>query len=137
MRSSPALLLRSFLHIFGGGSSGSSGAAAEESGAQPGLYFVPTARLGGNALDRQKAAKEAQREAVRLGDAAPPPMPPMDSMPEKIPGFRSPRASPKAGGSVAKRMAEAKAKFEALMKSENSEEKQELIEMLGAWAFLL
>ena len=33
----------------------------------------------------------------------------------------------------AKRMAEAKAKFEALMKSENSEEKQELIEMLGAW----
>ncbi len=72
----------------------------EESGAQPGLYFVPTARLGGNALDKQKAAKEAQREAVRLGDAAPPPMPPMDSMPEKISGFRSPRASPKAGGSV-------------------------------------
>jgi len=32
-----------------------------------------------------------------------------------------------------KRLAEAKARFEALMKSENSEEKQELIEMLGTW----
>lgn len=31
----------------------------------------------------------------------------------------------------AKRMAEAQAKFEALMKSENSEERAELIEMLG------
>ena len=66
----------------------------ETSGAQGGLYFNPTARLGGNLLDSAKARLEEMRASVKLGDAAPAPLPPLDSMPKGVTGFRSPRNSP-------------------------------------------
>ena len=72
----------------------------ETSGAQEGLYFVPTARLGGNQLDSVKAKLEAQRESVRLGDAAPPPEPEVEVMPLHITGFRSPSSSLKSSTSA-------------------------------------
>jgi len=63
----------------------------EESGAQDGLYFVPTARLGTNAIDSVREARKKLKESVKLGEYAAPMLPPMDSFPDTISGFRSPK----------------------------------------------
>jgi Ca2+-binding EF-hand superfamily protein len=73
----------------------------EESGAQDGLYFVPTARLGTNAIDSVRKAKQLQKESVKLGDNAKAPLPSMESFPETVGGFRSPKSSTSGKGGAA------------------------------------
>lgn len=72
----------------------------EESGAQNGLYFVPTARLGTNAIDSVRKARQVQKESVKLGDHAKAPLPSMESFPEKVGGFRSPKSSASGGSGL-------------------------------------
>jgi hypothetical protein len=65
----------------------------EASGAQDGLYFNKSARLGGNALDRDKAKRELAADSIKLGDAALPPLPSENIMPAVKNPFRSPKSS--------------------------------------------